>query len=457
PDDLFDGHTYAKGAWILHMLRVKLGDKAFQAAVRYYVQQFQNKSVESDDLRRAFETSSGHELKAFFEQWVHRPGHPKLDIHWSFDAKAKIARIKIKQTGTVYKIQLPIHVQTKAGEQVFTPTIDGAEQEVTLPLDSEPEMIEFDRYASLLAEWKITKHLDEWVHQIAQGKSALTRQRAAKMLSKFKRPNKRKKAARALEGALANTKEFYWVRSASAGSLGVLKDSGSKGVLIKALKDKNSRVRTAAASALGNFKGKSSYRALANAFENDASYKTAAAAIRAYARVRSGDAMGLIDDALDRNSHNERIRSAAILALEEVDTAKAFNRVLDETAWGRPDTSRSRAAEALGRMAAGNNKRLDNARDRLTELLNDPRFWVRYSAIKGLKALNDPKAIDALKKAAEVGVARRIIREAERAIRKLEDTRDAPPKAQLMQEVKELKRTTKDLEKRIDTLENGKK
>jgi aminopeptidase N len=457
PDDLFDGHTYAKGAWVLHMLRIKLGDKAFQEAVRHYVLQYQNKAVESDDLRRAFEESSGHELKSFFDQWVHRAGHPDFKVKWSWDKNAKAVRIKIKQKGTTYAVPMPIHVTTKDGEQLFTPTLDQGKQEVTLQLASEPLMVEFDRDATLLAEWKIKKHLDEWVYQLLNGKTVQSRRRAAKNLKKFKRANPKEKAARALEKALANTQEFYWVRVTAAASLGKLEAKDSAKSLLKALNDKNSRVRTAAASALGNFKGKAVHKALAHAFKKDASYKTAAAALGSYTRSGGKNAFDLIDDALDRDSHVERIRKAGIAALEELNSSKAFARVIVETAWGRPNPSRRAAAETLGRMADGNQSRKSKALKRLTELLDDPRFWVRYGAVKGLKSLGDRQAIDSLKKVAQDGIVRRIAREAERAVRYLESGAATPSKGELQKEVGPLKRKIQALEKRLDALEKSKK
>ena len=62
--------VYQKGALALHELRQQLGDAAFWAALRDYTKAHAGQSVTSADLQRAFETSSGRDLGAFFDEWV---------------------------------------------------------------------------------------------------------------------------------------------------------------------------------------------------------------------------------------------------------------------------------------------------------------------------------------------------------------------------------------------------
>ena len=62
--------VYQKGALTLHELRELLGDTAFWTAVRAYTKAHAGSSVTSPDLQRAFEASSGRDLRAFFDEWV---------------------------------------------------------------------------------------------------------------------------------------------------------------------------------------------------------------------------------------------------------------------------------------------------------------------------------------------------------------------------------------------------
>ena len=63
--------VYQKGALTLHDLRELLGDAAFWTALRAYTKTHAGRPVTSPDLQRAFEASSGRNLRAFFDERVH--------------------------------------------------------------------------------------------------------------------------------------------------------------------------------------------------------------------------------------------------------------------------------------------------------------------------------------------------------------------------------------------------
>ncbi|CDF78829.1 aminopeptidase [Formosa agariphila KMM 3901] len=71
---------YKKGAWLLHALRVKVGDKAFKMAVRQYLEAHQFNNVETDDFIKAVEATSGENLDAFFDLWLNTVEFPKESI-----------------------------------------------------------------------------------------------------------------------------------------------------------------------------------------------------------------------------------------------------------------------------------------------------------------------------------------------------------------------------------------
>ena len=63
--------VYQKGALTLHELRELLGDAAFWTAVRAYTKTHAGGPVTTPDLQRAFETSSGRDLRTFFDERVY--------------------------------------------------------------------------------------------------------------------------------------------------------------------------------------------------------------------------------------------------------------------------------------------------------------------------------------------------------------------------------------------------
>ena len=74
----YTGAVYDKGGWVLHMLRRRVGDDAFFAALREYRKRFQRGNATRHDLRAVFEEVTGRDLKSFFDQWVETPYRPVL-------------------------------------------------------------------------------------------------------------------------------------------------------------------------------------------------------------------------------------------------------------------------------------------------------------------------------------------------------------------------------------------
>lgn len=61
---------YKKGAWVLHILREEVGDKAFKKAVKNYLEKYQFKNVETDDFISEVEKASGQDLSEFIYKWL---------------------------------------------------------------------------------------------------------------------------------------------------------------------------------------------------------------------------------------------------------------------------------------------------------------------------------------------------------------------------------------------------
>jgi aminopeptidase N len=447
PDDLFDGHTYVKGAWILHMLRVRFGDALFRKAVRQYVARHAQGVVETDDLRRAFEEVTGAQLQDFFDQWVHRPGHPKLALSWSWDDKNRALRLKVKQkTKATWKLTLPVHVMGGFGEREWTVALSDKQNEFTLTLPSRPTLVEVDRDAQVLAEIEVERTIAERLVQLRQGKTAHSRRRAAEGLSSAE-DGAREEVSQALATSLGDSHEFRIVRAVAASALGSVGGEVARKALMLALRrDASAAVRAAAARALISFDGPDVVTELAGAFAEDRSYKTAAAALTSLIQVDRKKALAWIGRGLKRRSHREVIRAAALQGLADIGGAKALRRLVDWTAWGKPLAARRAAVDALGRVGAEDEKLRVSVRERLVALLADGRFWVRNDAVDALGSVGDPAAIPALERLAKRASTRRIARSVQSALAALRKK---------MNSGRELGDQLRELEQRINQLEGA--
>lgn len=63
--------VYFKGAYVLHLLKEKLGDDKFWKAIRFYSSKYMGKSVETINFQNAIEESSNMNLTEFFNEWIY--------------------------------------------------------------------------------------------------------------------------------------------------------------------------------------------------------------------------------------------------------------------------------------------------------------------------------------------------------------------------------------------------
>ncbi len=83
---IFNGRlTYNKGAYLLHMLRWKLGTETFFNGLKGYLNDpaLAYGYAHTDDLKKHLELVSGQNLYPFFQQWFYGEGYPSYQVEWS--------------------------------------------------------------------------------------------------------------------------------------------------------------------------------------------------------------------------------------------------------------------------------------------------------------------------------------------------------------------------------------
>ncbi len=154
------GMTYQKGAWVLHMLRQRMGDDRFRAGVRAYYQRFMNANATTADFRAAMEQASGQDLAAFFDQWLYRGGVPRLSGTWSWDPASRAVTLDLRQTqpGTPFHVSVEIAVHVP-GAPVRVERVDmtSIAAEATFKADVEPTALVLDPNVRLLAATELVR------------------------------------------------------------------------------------------------------------------------------------------------------------------------------------------------------------------------------------------------------------------------------------------------------------
>ena len=115
-----EGHDYwlakAKGHWVYHMLRQRVGDELFFGTLQELVIRHGGGEMSLADLRATFLAAAPSEadLETFFHQWFDRSGAPVLDVTWTAEdgANGPAARVAIRQEGAPYKLRLEVAVDS---------------------------------------------------------------------------------------------------------------------------------------------------------------------------------------------------------------------------------------------------------------------------------------------------------------------------------------------------------
>ncbi|WBL27069.1 M1 family metallopeptidase [Zunongwangia sp. HGR-M22] len=150
--ELLNPNSYQKGAWVLHMLRRKVGDDNFWNAIREYYQKFKFSNATSADLKAEFEAASGDDLDLFFEQWTTQYGQPKLKIDQSFkNGKLKITVRQLQKNQFKFPLELQLNFATKEPKTIEF-DITKKKETFEIEVSEKPVSIDLDPNTNLLFE-----------------------------------------------------------------------------------------------------------------------------------------------------------------------------------------------------------------------------------------------------------------------------------------------------------------
>jgi aminopeptidase N len=188
-EDMFDRHTYQKGGRILHMLRNHIGDDAFFASLKLYLETNQYTDVEMHQLRLACEKVTGQDLNWFFNQWFYAKGHPELNINYSYNDSLKTQSITVEQmqkldVAPIYYLPVNIDIYVDGKVETHKVIIDKITNAFTFNVSSKPDFVNFDSDKMLLCE-KADNHttIKEWAFLYNNGPRYLDRYEAIKKLA----------------------------------------------------------------------------------------------------------------------------------------------------------------------------------------------------------------------------------------------------------------------------------
>ena len=387
PWALFDRHLYEKGGWVLHMLRRELGEGPWWRSISHYLRRFRDQSVETGDLIAAIETSTGRNLRKFFDQWVYGTGYPSLQTRSLWDAAKSTARLRVQQTqDDPFELPLTVRFTGKDGRWVkeFHETLKGKDKEFSWRLPGAPAMVEVDPEHGLLKKLEEKKPLALWRAQLTDARSGLSRSQAAAALGRWGDAA----AVKALASA-ARRDPFWGVGADAAAALGAVRTDSSRKALESLLSVEHPKVRRAVVAALAGWTDSRSAKMLEPLSRRDPSLHVRGEALRGLGRAKDPAYLAELRAAVKRPSYWGVISSAAIQGLSLTRDPRVLPDLVRAAKAPTPYPARAHALRALGTWHASD----DSLVDVIAGAVESRDERIQMTAISALGDTGDPRAI----------------------------------------------------------------
>ncbi len=451
--EVFDSHSYPKGALVLHTLKNIIGEDTFRQVLKRYLEKFKFDVADTEDFRKVVEEVTGKDFEWFFDQYVYNAGHPVLNINHRWNPEEKTLSISIKQTQPddswdVYKLPIEVLIITDSGREVKkTIWIKEKQETFHIPLDEKPKRVCIDPDFKTFAVLNIDQGQEQWIDQLLNCKHTYSRILAARALSKFKSS----KVIEALKKAVIED-EFWGVSVEAANSLGKIGLSEAKQALLDAEKKVNHpRVRRAIMAALGNYREEEVARTLIRVLDNgEESYYVRATAAESLGKTKQDFVFDALKKALDIPSHNYVITNGAIRGLAELGSDECFEIIKARASRGNPTLIRATAIMALAKFPEKK-----ETFDIINEASRDENYRIRAAAVRAALELMSPKLLPMLDRLSREDLDERIIRVSREVAQKIRKSLEKGVEYQkLREEIDKIKEENRKLIERITKLES---
>ena len=137
---------YNKSLFTFHMLKAKIGEVAFNDALRNFYKDYIFQVASWTNLQDAFAAASGQNLDSFFDQWVEKSGAPTLKLsNVTVEEMDNLYRIKWELTQPeTYDLLVPVKVDFTEGETLFTVPMTELSSNYTYDFVNRPVQLTID-------------------------------------------------------------------------------------------------------------------------------------------------------------------------------------------------------------------------------------------------------------------------------------------------------------------------
>ena len=116
--------TYEKGSWIIHMLRVRLGDERFRAFLAELCRRYRFQALTTDQFRKLAASylpprSKDPQLETFFDAWVYGTGIPILRLKYAIRGTTVTGAVEQSGVPDDFSALAPVEIRTGAQKTIL--------------------------------------------------------------------------------------------------------------------------------------------------------------------------------------------------------------------------------------------------------------------------------------------------------------------------------------------------
>ena len=463
PEQQFGYQVYPKGAWVLHMLRSEVGEDLYRRCIKTYLERHQFGNVITEDLNAVFEEFSGRSFDQFFDQWVYHASQPDLGATYSWDERAKLAKITIEQKQKLsedvllFNFPLTVRFKSKAGTTDRKITVKEKAEDFYFPLPEAPEFVRIDPELTILAKWTFTPPTSMLYAQLADKNDMPGRVIAAEQLG----TKKERGAVAKLKDAL-NNDSFYGVRIAASQALRSIQSDQAYDALLSSAKQSDARVRRQVLSDISGFYRDRSYEFAKRVLDDDKNPDIRARALTTLGAYHKEAISDTLTKYLRGESYKNVLEEAAIGGMRAQGDARYIEPLMKELREREKRFTSGTFARGLETLAylARQEEKKDAVREFLVSHVNHKRSRIQLAALSALGTLNDSKAIPVVEKFVTDTAQTPERAAAEKSLTALRENRPAAAELgtvrtellNLQKENRDLRKEFDDLKKKIDSL-----
>ena len=123
PNDMLNWRAYRKGAAVMHVLRLAMGDEAFFDALRDAYLAFQSEPATTEAFVSVFEERSHTDLRSLLDYWLYADRIPRITTTWDATS-GRISWAVQDDDGLLGALPVLLELET-AGEVIYAELADG--------------------------------------------------------------------------------------------------------------------------------------------------------------------------------------------------------------------------------------------------------------------------------------------------------------------------------------------